>query len=97
MPEVHVIVRFQAKPESVATVQELLTSFVGPSLRDKECLYYRLYQELGDPTVFFIWDGWANQSALDRHAHDPHVLDVVAKLEPHLAAPTMLRVTRQLA
>jgi len=58
-------------------------------------LYYQLHQKLDAPDTFFIIDGWANQAAVDAHAGNSHVADVVKELGPLLTfGPSLTFSTR---
>jgi quinol monooxygenase YgiN len=73
-----------AKPGSEATVREALKSLIEPSSREGGCLRYELYQSTADPSRFFTFEVWRDQSDLDAHMRAPYMVEAVIGASEHL-------------
>lgn len=93
--EVHIVCELRCAPANRERVRELALRFVAPARAEPGCLYYHLHQKLDAPDTFFIIDGWANQAAVDAHAGNAHVADVMKELAPLLTfGPSLTFSTR---
>lgn len=95
--EIHIVCELRCAPENRERVRELALRFVAPARAEPGCLYYHLHQKLDAPDTFFIIDGWANQAAVDAHAGNPHVADVMKELGPLLAFAPSLTFSRRVS
>jgi quinol monooxygenase YgiN len=73
-----------AKPGSEATVREALKSLIEPSTREGGCLRYELYQSTADPSRFFTFEVWRDQSDLDAHMRAPYMAEAAIGASEHL-------------
>ncbi len=74
MAEVTVAARIKAKPEAVRQVREELMKLIPPTRKgDEGCIYYDLYQDNGDPTLFFFLEKWQSNELLDKHLETEHL------------------------
>jgi len=85
--ERHLVVEFRCTAENAAVVKCLLLEFIRPARQENGCLYYDLYQNIDEPTTFFILDGWRDQACVERHTKHPNVARVLEKLVPLLSRP----------
>lgn len=93
--EVHIVCELRCAPADRDRVRELALRFVVPARAEPGCLYYHLHQKLDAPATFFIIDGWASQAAVDAHAGNSHVADVMKELGPLLTfGPSLTFSTR---
>src|SRR5688500_7082787 len=93
--ERHIICELRCDPKDEERVRELILQFVLPARAEPGCLYYDLYQKVDDPNAFFILDGWANQAAVESHATNAHVAEVMKELGPLLTfGPSITLTTR---
>jgi quinol monooxygenase YgiN len=93
--EVHIVCELCCAPADRDRVRELALRFVAPARAEPGCLYYHLHQKLDAPDTFFIIDGWANQAAVDAHAGNAHVAEVMKELGPLLTfGPSLTFSTR---
>lgn len=56
-----------AKPEKRKELAELLNVVAESASREEGCELYQLHFLQDDPSVFFFYERWANQAALDKH------------------------------
>ena len=93
--ERHIICELRCETPNRERVRQLLLQFVEPARLEEGCLYYDLYQEITDRNTFYIIDGWTNQAAMDAHANNPHVAQVMEELGPLLVfGPSITLSTR---
>jgi quinol monooxygenase YgiN len=93
--EVHIVCELRCAPADRDRVRELALRFVAPARAEPGCLYYHLHQKLDAPDTFFIIDGWADQAAVDAHAGNAHVAEVMKELGPLLTfGPSLTLSTR---
>jgi quinol monooxygenase YgiN len=93
--EHHIICELRCETPNRERVRQLLLQFVEPARLEEGCLYYDLYQQIADRNTFYIIDGWTNQAAMDAHANNPHVAQVMEELGPLLVfGPSITLSTR---
>lgn len=97
MPAYYVVARFISRPEHIAQTESLLRSFVAPARADPGCLCYDLHRVQDDPNSFIIFDGRADQNALERHFTDTHVARTLKALEPLLAETSNVKVCERIS
>ena len=56
-----------ARPEKRKEVMQTLLSMVEPTLQEKGCLSYQVFQGIEDENVFSLIKEWATREDLDRH------------------------------
>ena len=97
LDEVHIVCELRCGATNREQVRDLALQFVAPARAEPGCLYYNLHQKLGDPNTFFIMDGWVNQAAVDSHAGNAHVANVMKDLGPLLTYGPSLTFTTRLS
>lgn len=96
MSNLYIVAHFKSRPEHQGEVESLLQGFVEPSRRDDGCLCYDLHRDTEDHNSFAIVDGWRDRAAVDNHVGAAHVAATIAKLEPLLAEPPVVRVYQRI-
>jgi quinol monooxygenase YgiN len=91
--ERHIICELRCDSKNLDRTRELILRFVEPARAEPGCLYYNLYQRVDAPDTFYILDGWADQAAVDSHAADPHVAEVMNELGPLLTFGPLITMT----
>jgi len=56
-----------ARPEKRKEVMQTLLSMIEPTLQEKGCLSYQVFQDIGDENVFSLIKAWKTREDLDRH------------------------------
>lgn len=95
--ERHLVVRFTCAESDSEAVQGLLSEFIGPARQEEGCLYYDLYQNVADPTVFYILDGWRDEASAAAHGEHPNVQRVLQSLLPLLASEPNIITNRRIS
>lgn len=83
MPVVVVVATITAKPESVDTVRDILTTAVEEVHGEPGCQLYSLHQT-GETFVFV--EQWADEEALKAHSTAPAIGKMFGAAGEHLAA-----------
>jgi quinol monooxygenase YgiN len=97
MSAAYVVATFNVKAEHVEEGKSLILGFVEPSLKQKGCLFYDVYQSAEDGSEFVVVDGWASQEDVDGHANSKHVAVTVEKLVPLLSEPAQVKTYRKIS
>ena len=82
-----VIAKIKAKPGMEEEVLQGLTNIIAPSRQERGNLNYDIYQSNSDPTLFFTYEKWTGQEALDNHMQTPHFKKLDAQSKETLAQP----------
>jgi quinol monooxygenase YgiN len=56
-----------ARPEKRKEVIQTLLSMIEPTLQEKGCLSYEVFQDINDENVFSLIKEWETRGHLDRH------------------------------
>ena len=56
-----------AHPEKRMEVMQTLLSLIEPTLQEKGCLSYQIFQDVNDENVFSLIKEWETREDLDRH------------------------------
>jgi quinol monooxygenase YgiN len=56
-----------ARPEKRMEVMQTLLSLIEPTLQEKGCLSYQVFQDVDDENVFNLIKEWETREDLDRH------------------------------
>jgi quinol monooxygenase YgiN len=59
---------------------------------EPDCLEYTLHRGADDKTQFFFYEKYRSPEAFDLHTSTPHFKQLVADIEPLLAAPIDVQV-----
>lgn len=68
------IARLRAAPGKADALAALLTEQAGVVRRSEPgCLYYRLHRSNDDPHLFFFYEAYVDEAALEVHRQSPHI------------------------
>ena len=56
-----------ARPEKRKEMMQTLLSMIEPTLQEKGCLSYQVFQDIDDENVFSLLKEWETREDLDRH------------------------------
>ena len=71
MDEIRVIARALARTGKEEQLRSTLRGMLAPTRAEKGCRLYELY-ESNNKGLFYFYEKWASQDALDRHTKTPH-------------------------
>lgn len=95
--ERHIICELRCETANRDRVKKLILSFVEPARLEEGCLYYDVQQRIDDPNTFYIIDGWKDQGAIDAHAGNDHVAEVMRELGPLLSFGPSLSFSKRIS
>ncbi len=95
MAEVTVVARIKANADAADRVREEVLKLIPPTRKsDKGCVYYDLYQDNGDPTLFFFLEKWQSDELLDKHLETEHLKAFGEATEGLIAELDVNRLTK---
>jgi quinol monooxygenase YgiN len=71
MDEIRVIARALARTGKEEQLRKTLIGMLTPTRAEQGCRLYQLY-ESNDKGLFYFYEEWESQDALDRHTETPH-------------------------
>jgi quinol monooxygenase YgiN len=74
------------------SMRALARSLTGPARKEDGNLSYAWYQDALEPTIWFAFEEWRDQAALDAHFTTPEFTRAGAELGGLLAAAPLVRV-----
>ena len=89
---IHIIARFNARPDTVEALRPLLVGMLEPTRKEAGCLRYELLNDRDASTTFTFVEEWADQAAIDAHMATPHLKGLVANTQALLAEPLDVRL-----
>ena len=91
-----VIANMRAKPGKEQELREALEALVEPTTQEDGYVNYDLHQAVDDPAVFYFYENWESEAALDAHLSAPHLEQFVGIMGDLLAEPglTIARLRR---
>jgi quinol monooxygenase YgiN len=82
-----VIAHYQTRPESVATVRELLATHSKASEAEPGCLQFLAHQDVDDPTRFALYETYESLKAFESHRQTEHFrINIEQTLAPLLTS-----------
>jgi quinol monooxygenase YgiN len=87
-----VIATMRAQAGKEAELQAHLLSLVPQTRAEAGCIDYDLHRLYDDPSVFVMYENWADRAALDRHLQMPYMRVFGAALPDLLRSPLELQL-----
>jgi quinol monooxygenase YgiN len=84
--------KLSIKPEKVGDFVATARTVIAASRAEPGCISYTLYQDPYERTVFFFFEEWKDQAAIDAHFATPHFNAFVSKLEDMAAGPAGITI-----
>jgi len=76
-----VIAKLKVKEGAIDFVKRELSKLVEPTLKEKGCINYDLFQDNEDPSVFLFYENWLNNNYLDAHMQTGHFKSCFEKID----------------
>ena len=74
-------------------LRQALEALIEPTSQERGFVNYDLHQSLQDPDMFFFYENWESDEALDAHLAAPHLTALAARI-PELLDEQGLTVNR---
>ncbi|RZT85901.1 quinol monooxygenase YgiN [Pseudonocardia sediminis] len=92
-----VIARMKAKPGKEADLRRELEALIEPTRAEKGCVNYDLNQGTDDDGVFFFYENWTSEAALDEHLATPPLQRFVGLIPELLDGELVIQKLRRIA
>lgn len=96
MSSIAVFAKLTAKPDKRAELQAGLEKLVGAARGEDGTLFYALHQQADNPDVFWVYEFYADQAALDLHSASPTMAEALGVLGDVLGEAPLLVTTNPL-
>ncbi|MFZ0216621.1 MAG: putative quinol monooxygenase [Candidatus Dormiibacterota bacterium] len=78
---------YTVKPGEGERVQAILETMAPPSREEPGCLFYQAHRSPEDPSVFFLYEQYADEGAYRQHMETPHFKEhILGEAIPRLAS-----------
>lgn len=95
MAAVRVIARFVARKGNEDELRSLLQGMLVPTRAEPGCKSYELY-ESGSKGLFYLWEVWESQAAVDQHAATPHFRHLQQRAEKLVGEPFEVNILKRI-
>ena len=89
-----VVAKIKVKPECVDLVKAEMLKMVAATVKESGCLNYNLHQDNADASVFFFYENWSGEEALQNHLKSEHVQAYIQATKGKLAEFAMNKLTK---
>ncbi len=80
-------VKIRSKPNQIENTARLLGSFPAKANQEPGCLQYELFRGAKDPQLFYFFEKWEDQAALDKHNTQGYLKEFHSRFEELLDCP----------
>ena len=95
--QIFMCARFQAKKDTSLELHVRLLDMVAKTRQEAGNLFYNLHVDITDPTIFYFFEGWVNQAALDSHNATSYVQEIITDAKRLTTDGIRGEVMRQIA
>ncbi len=79
-----IVAKIKAKAGSESQLEAAFREMITKVRSEHGTLSYILHKSIQDPTVFYFYETYVDQAAVDAHGKTPHMKELGAKIGPHL-------------
>jgi len=80
-------VKIRSKAEKIEETAQFLGKFPEKANQEPGCLQYELLRGARDPQLFFFFEKWEDQTALDRHNTQSYLKEFHTRFDELLECP----------
>jgi quinol monooxygenase YgiN len=81
----------EAKNGKESELERILLDLIPPTLNEPGNIAYVPHKSVENPRVFMFDELWVNEKAIEEHFKQPHMTNLIDKLNPLLARPLELK------
>ena len=81
----------EAKKWKELELERILLDLIPPTLQEPGNIPYVLHKSVENPQVFLFDELWVDEIAIEEHFKQPHMLNIIEKLNPLLERPLELK------
>jgi len=85
--QVKMIVRFQVKPALIEPFKQRFVRHTESSRKESGCVTFNLYQSNKNPQIYWLYEIWKDQAALNFHFAQDYTKDIFVFLKDSLEVP----------
>ena len=82
-----ILARIKVDPAAVPRFLAALPALSAATRAEVGCSLYEFNQSNDDPSLFLVYEKWADQAALDLHMQTPHIAKFVGEFGSELSEP----------
>lgn len=88
---VRLLAFLEAKDGKESELERILLDLIPPTLKEPGNIAYVPHKSLENPRAFMFDELWIDEKAIEEHFKQPHMVDLIDKLNPLLAKPLDLK------
>lgn len=81
----------EAKEGKETDLERILLDLIPPTLKEPGNIAYVPHKSVENPRAFMFDELWQNEKAIEEHFKQPHMTNLIEKLNPLLARPLELK------
>jgi quinol monooxygenase YgiN len=89
-----IVARIKVKPEFIDVVKTEMLKIVAKVVKENGCINYNLHQDNADPSVFFFYENWSGEEALQNHLKSEHMQAYINATKGQIAESAMNKLTK---
>jgi quinol monooxygenase YgiN len=89
-----IVARIKVKPEFIDLVKTEMLKMVTETVKENGCINYNLHQDNADPSVFFFYENWSGEEALQNHLKSEHMQAYINATKVQIAEAAMNKLTK---
>ncbi|GAB4042679.1 putative quinol monooxygenase [Spirosoma litoris] len=76
---VYIVAKWQVKEGQLEAVKALLPELVKQTIAEKGNLFYKLHQSVADQHTLILFEGYADETAMNEHRNSAHFQELVVQ------------------
>ena len=85
------LVFLEAKKDKESELEKILLDLIPPTLNETGNIAYVPHKSLENPRIFMFDELWEDEKAIEDHFNQPHMINLMEKLNPLLERPVELK------
>jgi quinol monooxygenase YgiN len=81
----------EAKEGKETELERILLDLIPPTLKEPGNIAYVPHKSIENPRAFMFDELWENEKTIEEHFKQPHMINLIEKLNPLLARPLELK------
>lgn len=91
MSAIRLLAFLEAKEGKESELERILLDLIPPTLNEPGNIAYVPHKSTENPRVFMFDELWIDEKALEEHFKQPHMINLIEKLNPLLERPLELK------
>ena len=87
---IRIITFLEAKYGKESELERVLLDLIHPTIKEDGNIAYVPHKSLENPRIFMFDEIWENEKAIEEHFNQPHMINIIDKLNPLLERPIEL-------